>query len=673
MRLRFTGLFLLALIQSAHVSGQKNAYEKLIPKIRYLSYFDSVNLFVEGEKAIRLAESLGHPEYEAEIYIFYGNHFYYKSNSAKAKTYYEKALKTAKKHKSNSFQNLSKIRLIYLRWDEGDQDNAIRDFKSVLADAIKNKEYKNQIECYNALALCYSYRNKFKDCMNFYMKGLKVAEENDDSHYTPVLLNNIGLLKFNNRQYKDALADFERALKIAESNNDARLTFHLLNNMALVYIEDGKKKEARVQYEKILKYAHQSNNPKELGIAAVNLSNLFLRDSNYNEALSYNDTAIDAFTKNKYTYELTKAYLSRAQILIKINKLSEALNYTERAKLIADSTSNLEDAVGIHITLSSIYEKQGNSKMALTEYKLYKKINDSLNDLMNTKAITEIQAKYNDEKKDAAIEKERNKNLELENKNLTLEQKNIEERERAERRMILGTIAFVSVILIVVIYFYVSYNKKTRNQQQFFAQQLIHDIEEERNRIAKDLHDDVGQSLSAIKSRLNLVHQKGLDTDHMVFIETEVGKVIEQTRDISRKLYPAYLEKIGLTRSVARLMDGVQQSSQIVCSFEIDPDTDKLPVNMLTHIYRIIQECVNNTMKHADASALKVTIYKTDDKFQMIYQDNGKGILKNEIKNSGVGLMSLKERTRILKGELTIGDNAGKGFKLTINFNQTFA
>lgn len=673
MRLRFTGLFLLALLVSAHVSGQKNAYEKLIPKIRYLSYFDSVNLFLEGDKAIRLAESLGYPEYEAEIYIFYGNHFYYKSNSAKAKKYYEKALKTAKKYKSNTFQNLSKIRLIYLRWDEGDQDNAIKDFKLILADAIKNKEYKNQIECYNALALCYSYQNKFKECMNFYMKGLKVAEENDDSHYTPVLLNNIGLLKFNNRQYKDALADFERALKIAESNNDARLTFHLLNNMALVYIEDGKKEEARVQYEKILNYAHLSNNPKELGIAAVNLSNLFLRDSNYNEALSYNDTAIEAFTNNKYTFELTKAYLSRAQILIKINKLSEALNFTERAKLIADSTSNLEDAVGIHITLSAIYEKQGNAKMALHEYKLYKKINDSLNDLMNTKAITEIQAKYNDEKKDAAIEKARNKNLELENKNLTLEQKNIEERERAERRMILGTIGFVSVLLMIVIYFYVSYNRKTRKQQQFFAQQLIHDIEEERNRIAKDLHDDVGQSLSAIKSRLNLVHQKGLDPDHMVFIETEVGKVIEQTRDISRKLYPAYLEKIGLTRSVARLMEGIQQSTQIVCSFEIDPDTDKLPVNMLTHIYRIIQECVNNTIKHADASALKVTIFKTEDKFQMIYQDNGKGIHKTEIKNSGVGLMSLKERTRILKGELNIGDNAGKGFKLTINFNQTFA
>jgi signal transduction histidine kinase len=263
--------------------------------------------------------------------------------------------------------------------------------------------------------------------------------------------------------------------------------------------------------------------------------------------------------------------------------------------------------------------------------------------------------------------------LELENKNLNLEKKSINEREAAERKLFWGVVLSLSVILLTAIYFYASYNKKTRLNQQRFSQQLIHDIEEERNRIAKDLHDDIGQSLSAIKSKLNLIHQNEMDSSQLSGVETEVGKVIEQTRDISRKLYPAYLEKIGLTRSVARLMEGVQESSDIVCSFEIEPEIDELPINILTHIYRIIQECVNNTMKHAEASALKVTVLKNDGQFQLIYQDNGKGISKSENKLSGIGFMSLKERSRIIRGDLNISDNSGRGFRLIINFNKTTA
>lgn len=652
------------------VVGQTSKYKQLIPEIRYHSYFDSATLFQKGAEGIKLAKKEKHPELEAEINIFYGNHFYYKTETHKAKSYFKKALAIASKYKNSKFIHLSKIRLTYLIWDGGETEQAERDFREILNEAKENDEYTNQIECYNALALIYSYQNKFKDCMSYYLKGLKIAEEKNDNHYTAVLLNNIGLLKLNNQQYDDALKDFQRAVKLAEANNDARLTFHLYNNMALIYSEENKNEEAKNQYENILKYAHKSGNPRELAIAAINLSNLYLKEEDYVNAHSYSDTALITFKENEYPYELAKAYLGKAQIYLKQKKYNEALQFTLLAKQQADSTKDLEDAVGIHITLSSIYEGKGNIKEAFSEYRMYKKMSDSLNDLRNTKAITEIQARYNDEKKDAAIEKERNINLELENKNLTLERKGIEDNEKSQRRILISIITAVAVILIISIYFYASYNRKTRIQQQLFSQQLIHDIEEERNRIAKDLHDDIGQSLSAIKSKLSLIHQKEIDSSQITGVEIEVGKVIEQTRDISRRLYPAYLEKIGLTRSVARLMEGVQESSDIVCSFEIDDQIDNLPINILTHVYRIIQECVNNTMKHAEASALKVTVFKKDDFFQLIYQDNGKGIQKAENKFSGLGFMSLKERARIIKGEMNISDNSGKGFRLIINFNQ---
>lgn len=657
-------LFFFFLIISKLGFAQSDKFDQIISEIRYHSYFDSASLFVEGAKAISVFKTNGHPELEAEIYIFYGNHFYYKSESLKAKKYFEKALSIATHHKNNRLQNLSKIRLTYLEWDEGKEKECRESFQRILEDATKLKEFSNQIECYNALALMEERYSRYKKAISYYLKGLSIAEEHQEEHYIGVLLNNIGLLKLNNNQFDEALEDFSRGVKISERMNNARLTSHIYNNIALIYMEQGKKEEAMQQYHNILAYAHKSGNPRELGIAALNLSQIYHRDSNYIVAHQYCDSAIHTFKNNQYILELTKGYLGKAQFLLKEGKFSEALNYSNLALAIVDSTGNLEDAVGVHITISQIFEKQNKSTESLKEYKLYKKLNDSLNDLKNTKAITEIQARYNDEKKDAAIEKERNKNLELENKNLM-------EKKAAERKMIIGVITAVAIILLISIYFYASYNRKTRKQQQKFSQQLIHDIEEERNRIAKDLHDDIGQSLSAIKSKLNLIHQKEIDTSQITGVEMEVGKVIEQTRDISRKLYPAYLEKIGLTRSVARLMDGVQESSEIICSFEIEPEIDSMNINVLTHIYRIIQECVSNTMKHAEATALKVTVLKKEEHFQLIYQDNGKGLQKTDTKASGIGFMSLKERARMIQGDFNISDNSGKGFRLIINFNRS--
>lgn len=652
---------------------QKLNYKNLRSEVQNRSYFDSASLFSKGEEAIIVARSEGKPEMEAEVLIFYGNHFYYKGEPEKARSYYKKANKTALKYKNSKFKNLSKIRLTYLDWDGGNEKDSKAAFNKILNEAEARKEYVNQIECYNALALIEERHLRYEKTMAYYLKGLKIAEEHNEEHYIAVLLNNIGLLKLNSNQNDAALLDFTRGVKISEKLNNARLTSHLYNNIALIYMQEGKKEEAIQQYKNILVYARKSGNPREFAIAATNLATIYQQEDDFKSAHRYCDSAIIAFKKNGFIFDLPKGYLNMAQLLLREKRFDEAMKYALLAQKLTDSTDNLEDAVGVHFTISGIYEKQGKSAVALEEYRLYKKLNDSLNDLRNTKAITEMQAKYNDEKKDAEIQKEKNKNLELENDKLMLERKNAEDKEKSDRKMFWSIISAVLVILLAGGYFYTSYNRKTRLQQQKFSQQLIHNIEEERNRIAKDLHDDIGQSLSAIKSRINLMNQQEVNEKQISGLENDMGKVIEQTRDISRKLYPAYLEKIGLTRSVARLMEGIQDSTGMVCSFEIESEIEELPINILTHIYRIIQECVNNTIKHADATALKVTVLKKDDFFQLIYQDNGKGLNKAAAKTGGIGFMSLKERARIIKGEMNIGDNSGRGFRLIINFSRQFA
>jgi signal transduction histidine kinase len=151
-------------------------------------------------------------------------------------------------------------------------------------------------------------------------------------------------------------------------------------------------------------------------------------------------------------------------------------------------------------------------------------------------------------------------------------------------------------------------------------------------------------------------------------LEQEVGKIIEQTREISRSLYPSYLEKIGLVRSIARLAEIVQAGSNIEFSFEVDESIDQESLEVRTHLYRIIQECVNNTLKHSGASALKINLEKINENYILTFRDNGKGIL-SEKENFGLGFLSIKERSRMIGGDVNFGDNSGKGVRITIKFN----
>ena len=225
----------------------------------------------------------------------------------------------------------------------------------------------------------------------------------------------------------------------------------------------------------------------------------------------------------------------------------------------------------------------------------------------------------------------------------------------------------MAIILLSLIlgFSYIQYSRKIREKQVQFSRQLIQNIEEERHRISRDLHDDIGQSLSVIKAKIVTENQGkiNLSTD----LEKDLGKVIEQTREISRNLFPTNLEKIGLTRAIASLMEGIQEATKLECSYDITEKVATLPIDVKTHLFRIIQECTNNTIKHSGASGLKISIEERNGEFTLIYLDNGSGI-KVKKENIGIGLFSMQERARIINGYLEIGDKTQKGFRLILKF-----
>lgn len=646
--------FLMLIVRITSFAQYPAEITQLLSVVKEASYYDSLNLFTEGEKAIRKANESSSLAAIAEVHIYYGNFFYYKRNFNKAETYFKLALTEARSTNSAPIEMLSRIRLAFMNYDTGDKNQAEKDLLLLLDESKKNKDYKNTAELLNLIGVIKEENNDIKAAVALYLEGMTLSDIHNLNYYPAVFRNNLGLIKFNSGKIDEALEDFNKGLEISEKENNKRLSSHILTNICLVYVSKKKPEKAFTLFTKVIDYFRKNNLVLELSSNYINLGSAFSDIGRNDLALIYYDSACVALENQNLFFAQAQAYFGKVEILLKLKRIDEAESVLKKGEAIAKKTSNLENLSVFYLLSYRIKEERKNYKGALEDYLEYTNLRDSLTEKMNIKIIEELQLKYKVQKKEIELEKEKSRSLQLEKSN---------QEERYKKQF---TIILAIVILSLVLGFsYLRYNRKLREKQVQFSRQLIQNIEEERHRISRDLHDDIGQSLSVIKSKI--VKENQLKTNPSSDLENELGRVIEQTREISRNLFPTNLEKIGLTRAIASLMENVQNATKLECSYEITEKEKELPIDIKTHIYRIIQECTNNTIKHSGATGLKISIQEKDGKFVLIYQDNGAGI-KVKKDHIGIGLLSMQERAKIINGYLEIDDKTQKGFKLILKF-----
>lgn len=644
--------FLLVLATGTGFAQYSEEINRVIKQVREASYQDSVRLFKTGNEAQQKIAASAYPQANAEILIFYGNHCFYVRKMAEARSWYEKAAAEAAKFNSAHLLQLAKIRLAYYEYEQGNSGQAEKDLLALLQQAKAAKDNLNTAELLNLVGIIKENRNEMEEATKLYIEGTDLGETQHLDYYSGVFRNNLGLLKYYTGQLDKAQEDFEKGLQTAIKINDERLASHIRINLCMLYIAKNKFDQARSYFNEAITYSRKNNLPDELSVSYLTLGSSFFRAQQNDLALPYYDSAIAILQKFGLQRELTRAYGGKAEILFQLGKVQEASAIMELEKELALKTGNLEDLASYYYFGYRKKSAEKKYKEALDDYLVYAKLGDSIRNNLNTKIINELQVKYNVQKKEIELEKEKSKSLELEKK-----------RRDAVLFKWIAIVAAIGVLVFVSVLLYFRYTKKIREKQEAFSRQLIEKIEEERQRISMDLHDDIGQSLSVIKSKI------AKSNGGSATLEQELGTVIEQTRQISRDLFPAYLEKTGLVRALAGLAESVQQASGIECSCEICPEAEELSLPYKTNIFRIIQECVSNTIRHAHASALKIQLEKNSDEFRLIFQDNGKG-MKDVKASAGLGLLSMQERIKMMNGNFFLDRKMEKGIKIMIKFNQ---
>jgi signal transduction histidine kinase len=198
-----------------------------------------------------------------------------------------------------------------------------------------------------------------------------------------------------------------------------------------------------------------------------------------------------------------------------------------------------------------------------------------------------------------------------------------------------------------------------------FSKELIETQENERRRIAGELHDSVGQSLSLIKNKIILL-QKGLNRGNpLAELNEVVANTIQEVRSISYGLRPFHLDVLGLTQSIKSLVEDVSDSSNIDFTINIENIDNLFSEEAEINIFRIVQECLNNISKHSKATQAAVSIIHSGEHVEFLIRDNGTGIVSQN-GESGMGLIGIKERVNFLNGRLEIGNNEPKGTSVRI-------
>lgn len=214
---------------------------------------------------------------------------------------------------------------------------------------------------------------------------------------------------------------------------------------------------------------------------------------------------------------------------------------------------------------------------------------------------------------------------------------------------------------------------RERSRQEEFTRRLIESQEAERKRIAAELHDSLGQNLLIARNHLFLAGDATTDAalqSRLRKVGDSVAAAIEEARNISHQLRPFQLERLGLTKAIASVIRQTSESTRLPVKTQIENVDGLLPPTAEVMVYRLVQEGLNNVVKHADASEVRVRIQRAADRMRLVIEDDGRGfdaarMQRGEAVSPGLGLTGFEERTKLLRGRFRCLSVPGRGTVLT--------
>ena len=556
------------------------------------------------------------------------------------------------------------------------------DFINLHENDISDK-YKSGI--YLNIGILYNYATNNKASVYYLSKATQIpakdydTQENVASAYKEMSYSYVNMGKLDK-----ALDVGFISLKKCEAMQDTLGVGAAYDSIAGIYQSMKDYENAEIFYDKAISNLQLTKD--EQGVFAVYINKLGLYEEYKNEKLfSMIDATFEFYQQSKFSIDSYKiyAYSWYSFKLLKEKKIAEAEKLLKQIKPIFE-TSNEKFLYDKYFESAVLYEQlTGNkiidNKVLKAAIPLYKENSDFTSLVACYYALKEYAIEKKDYKAALFYQEEyqnasdsltdraiilKTKELDKKYQTAQKEQKLAIQKEEIEQKNTSIALLIASIIGLsfLIFAYYLWQKQKTLKQDKTnsmnFTKQLLENTEDERKRIASDLHDSISHEL------LNL---KSIFKQDFATVNTKIDSIINDIRGISRNLHPVMFDKIGLEPNIEQLVERIQQQNDFMVSTEINYKGSLSSADEL-QIYRIIQEALTNIIKYAKAHAAKITMEQMSDNIFIEIRDNGKGFNVTETLNSqkSFGLHNIIERSRVVGGEAKI-KSSEEGTIITIN------
>jgi len=587
---------------------------------------------------------------------------YREYDSAKAMEYANKGIELSK---SSGFKKGESLLLlnkgVFLNLN-GENEEAVKLINQSLDIRIKTNDFAGQGYSMRALGNIEYDRNDYAKALEFYLAAAPKFEKANDRKGLSgdyIWIGNV----FNEglHQFDKAAEYFNKSLALAVQLKDSSLISYNYNNLGQAYYFAKNYKQALYYYTLSKSIKESLQDERGLGSAYGNISNVYFDTQQYDSALLYNNYAFAIRQKQNDKKGMATSYANVANIYIRQKNYPAALkNYQDAIKL-GQEIDFKEPIIESYNGLSNYYEITGNAKEALSYFKKYKAANDSVFNSDISSQLSTLQTKYETVKKQQVIDEQK---FELTKKQYWL----------------YGSIGLL-LLMALLGYSYYRRNKlkqekrlqlEVMKQQDLATKAIISAEENERKRIAAELHDGVGQMMSAAKMNLSAIESDITfkDEAQKISFDKVIGMVDEsckEVRSVSHQMMPNALLKSGLASAVKEFIDKID-SRIIKINLYAEGLNERLDTDVETVLYRVIQECVNNVIKHSGANNLDISLIKDADGIAATVEDNGRGFDSGDKqKFEGIGLKNISSRVTFLKGTVDFDSSPGKGTLVAIH------
>ncbi len=549
----------------------------------------------------------------------------------------------------------------------GNPKKATEILKQVKLTANKTKDSYALVNADLILGNIAYFSGKHEQALKIYMGALHQAEKANRHELIAAVCNEIGTLLKKNKSLKEALGYYTRSLKEATLAKSNSLIANAYNNIGLIYEERGEYQKALAQYQfsliayrKVKEKLGESYSLEYIGFVYSLMKNYPLAIKNLEQSLAIRKEIKDNYGIAICLIELTEVYEAKGE-------LATAIIYGKQAVAFSKGINYPDMLQHGYLLLSKIYEENRDFDEAYRAHKSYVAVKDSIFNATKSEQITELQTKYETEKKQQQIS--------ILNKENTIQKLQLSQRDF----FILAISATFILALFITYLIYNRYKLKqdARLQQEVILQQdlatkaVLQAEETERKRISGELHDGLGQMFSAVKMNLSAL------ADHIRFEDSHGEKMFEKTlslvdesckevRVISHQMAPNILLKSGLATAVRDFIDKID-ARKLKINLSTFGLNDRLDQNVEMVLYRVIQEAVNNVIKHAGANTLDIQLSKDEEGINAMIEDNGKGFDSAELEHfEGIGLKNIRTRVEFLKGQVDFSSTQGAGTLVAI-------